>query len=119
MPLTFLSTGQLFCTVFHNLGLPVSWDLIQVKMGVFVLFFKYLFIYLAALGSLLQCAVSSLQCAGSLVAACGLLVAACGIPDQESNPGPLHRELRVLTAGPPGKSLKWGFCCCFIVVKNT
>ena len=42
-----------------------------------------------------------------LVVTCKLLVTACGIkfPDQESNPGPLHWELRVLVIGPPGKSL--------------
>ena len=35
-----------------------------------------------------------------------ILVAACGIqlPYQGSNMGPLHRELRVLTTGPVGKS---------------
>ena len=49
---------------------------------------------------------SSLQHAVSLVVAYKLLVAACGIsfPDQESNQGPLHWELRVLATGPPGKS---------------
>ena len=36
----------------------------------------------------------------SLVVACGL-----GFPDQGLNLGPLHRELRVLATGPPGKSL--------------
>ena len=42
-----------------------------------------------------------------LVVACEIfLVAARGIqfPDQGSNPGPLHQELRVLPTGPPGKS---------------
>ena len=35
-----------------------------------------------------------------------VLVAACGIyfPDEGSNPGPLHWEHGVLTAGPPRKS---------------
>ena len=37
---------------------------------------------------------------------CQVLVVACGIqfPDQESNPRPLHQELRVLPTGLPGKS---------------
>ena len=37
---------------------------------------------------------------------CWVLLVACGIylPDQGSNPGPLHLELRVLATGPPGKS---------------
>ena len=41
------------------------------------------------------------------VATFQLLVVACGVsfPDQGSNPGPLHWECRVLTTGPPGKSL--------------
>ena len=40
-----------------------------------------------------------------------VLVAACGIyfPDQESNSGPLHWELRVLAPEPPGKSLQVTF----------
>ena len=29
------------------------------------------------------------------------------VPDQESNPGPLHWELRVLATGPPGKSVQF------------
>ena len=36
----------------------------------------------------------------------GVLVASCGLwfPDQGSNPGPLHWELRGLATGPQGKS---------------
>ena len=47
---------------------------------------------------------SLLRCVGSLIAACRLLVKACGIwlPDQGSNPGPLHWELGFLPTGPPG-----------------
>ena len=43
-----------------------------------------------------------------LVVARKLLVVVCGIylPDQGSNPGPLHWEHEVLATGPPGKSLK-------------
>ena len=42
----------------------------------------------------------------SLVVACKLLVVVCRIylPDQGSNPGPLHWEHEVLATGPPGKS---------------
>ena len=41
-----------------------------------------------------------------LAVACKLLVLACAIqlPDQESNPGPLHWECGFLATGPPGKS---------------
>ena len=42
---------------------------------------------------------SLLQYAGSLVVACGV-----SFPDQGSNPGPLHWELRVLTTEPARKS---------------
>ena len=46
-----------------------------------------------------------------LVVSCGILVVSCGIyfPYQGSNPGPLHREQRVLDTGPPGKSLSCFF----------
>ena len=39
--------------------------------------------------------------------ACKPIAAACGLwfPSQGANPGPLHRECRVLATGPPGKSL--------------
>ena len=49
---------------------------------------------------------SSLSHVGSLVVARGLVVVARGVqlPDQGSNPGPLHWEHRVLATGPPGKS---------------
>ena len=51
-----------------------------------------MFIYFAALG--LSCGMND------------LLVVVCGIyfPDQGSNLGPLHWELRVLATGPPAKS---------------
>ena len=49
---------------------------------------------------------SWLRHAESFVATCKLSVEACGIwfPDQGRNLGPLHGELGVLAAGPPGKS---------------
>ena len=42
--------------------------------------------------------------AGHLVVARGLLVMACGtwFPDQDSSPGPLHREHVVPATGQPG-----------------
>ena len=50
----------------------------------------------------------------SLVKACRLLLVACRIQlsDQRLKPGPLHWECRVLTTGPPGKSL-----CDFLIIK--
>ena len=44
---------------------------------------------------------------GSLAGTCKPLVVACGIsfPDQGANPGPLHRECRVLATRSPGKPL--------------
>ena len=46
-----------------------------------------------------------------LITACGLSVVVCGIqlPDQGSNPRPLHREHEVLTTGPPGKPPRVSF----------
>ena len=63
----------------------MSSQLIILK-SIYLFILKYLFIYLAV--------------------ARELLVAACGIelPDQGSNPGPLHWERGVLATGPPGKS---------------
>ena len=56
-----------------------------------------------------------LQCA-----VCGLLVVACGIqfPDQGSNLGPLHWEHRVLTTGPPRKSLIVVLICISLMTLN-
>ena len=65
----------------------------------FSLLKKILCIYLSASG--LSCRMQ-----GLLVAAFELLVATCGIqfPDQGSNRGRLHWELRVLATGLPGKA---------------
>ena len=72
-------------------------------------FLVFSFIYLAesGLGSGTWDLPSSLQHMGSLVAACELLVVECGIwvPNQQSNPSPLHWECGVLATGPPGKPL--------------
>ena len=65
--------------------------------------FIYLFIYTTVLGH------SQLQQEGSLVAACRIQ-----FPDQGMNPGPLHWENRVLTTGPPGKSLHQFFVVRFL-----
>ena len=75
----------------------------------FFFFLIFIVIYLAVPG--LSCGMwylwSSLWHAGSLVAACKLSAAACGIwlPNQGSNPGPLHWERRVIASGPLGKFL--------------
>ena len=58
---------------------------------------KYVFIWLHRF-LVLGCGISSLWHIGSLVAACGIQV-----PEQWSDPGPLHWEYRVLAAGPPWK----------------
>ena len=44
----------------------------------------------------------------AFIAACELLVVACGIylPDQGSNPGPLHWKPRILAIGSAGKSVQ-------------
>ena len=55
--------------------------------------------------------ISSLPCSlqDLLAAACTLLVATFSIQLLELNPGPLHWEGRLLTTGPPGKSLSASF----------
>ena len=69
------------------------------KKKIYLFINIYLFIWLCwvsvAAGRLLSCGSRAPQ-----------LWHACGIqfPDQESNPGPLHWERRVLTIVPPGKS---------------
>ena len=66
------------------------------SINLYFLFYIYLlFIYLAAL----SCGMQNL-----LVVACGIL-----IPDQGSNPGPLHWERGDLATGPPRKSLNLCF----------
>ena len=73
---------------------------------VFLPSFDVLFTWLG-LGCGTQDFPSSLGRVGSLVSACELLVVSCGIlfPDQGSNPGTLHWEVRVLAAEPLRKSL--------------
>ena len=79
---------------------------VQVLTCLFFSVYFYSFIYFQH-----QILVVGLSCVTPtwlwdlLFTACGSLVAACGIqfPDQEPNLGPLHWELGVLAARPPGK----------------
>ena len=64
---------------------------------VYLFVLKYVFIWLHRF-LVLGCGISSLWHIGSLVAACGIQV-----PEQWSDPGPMHWEYRVLAAGPPWK----------------
>ena len=68
---------------------PNSLDSFQ--LSVFIFLYIFLNIYFI-------CARSQLQDAGSSVAACGIQ-----LPDQGSNPGPLHWEHGVLATRPSGK----------------
>ena len=90
----------------------------QVDLGdfihtAFLLLFVCLFLifnYLAVLG--LSCSMRDLHCRVwdlQLWRACGIQ-----FPVQGSNPGPLRWERRVLTAGPPGKSLLF----CFLMLQK-
>ena len=79
--------------------------LLQPLEGWFLGFFFNVLSISAAEG--LSCGTQDL-----LVVASGLLVVACMwivVPNQGSNPGPLHWEHRVLPTGPPGKSLEGWF----------
>ena len=69
-------------------------------LELFLFIYLKVFIYLATLG--LSCGMPDLP---SLLQHMDLLAAACRIKfaDQESNLGPLHWELSVLAARPPGK----------------
>ena len=67
----------------------------SVSLAKSYLFHVYLFIWL--------CRV--------LIAACRIFIVAVGsrVLPRNRTPGPLHWKLRVLTTGPPGKSLAKGF----------
>ena len=71
-------------TYFRDLSMSIHTVLSQSFF-----FFLLMFIYLAVLG--LSSGMQDL------------------VPDQGSNPGPLHWECGVLTTGPPGKSLHQSF----------
>jgi len=67
-----------------HLALPFSFATTHISLCLHSSSFKRRIIYVAALG--LSCGLKDL------------------VPDQGSNPGPLHWEHRVLATGPPGKS---------------
>ena len=77
------------------------WTAREVPFWAFLFFLFYVFV-----GNFIFCGTWGLQSSlghpESLVAACGIY-----LPDQESNPDPLHGEHGVFATGPPGKPLLW------------